>query len=102
MQRNHNRQVVFGCDDDFEYYREDLVLFTKEVDSKIYSYYLMTNHVHLIVDPGDTPESLSLLMKRVAGWQTRYVRKAKGSPDTNSFYKIPGKPKAPPPRISHE
>ncbi len=35
----------------------------------------MTNHVHLIVDPGDNPESLSLLMKRVAGRQTRYVNK---------------------------
>jgi hypothetical protein len=35
----------------------------------------MTNHVHLIVDPGDKPESLSLLMKRVAGRQTRYTNK---------------------------
>jgi putative transposase len=35
----------------------------------------MTNHVHLIVDPGNNPESLSLLMKRVAGRQTRYVNK---------------------------
>jgi putative transposase len=35
----------------------------------------MTNHVHLIVDPRKKPESLSLLMKRVAGRQTRYVNK---------------------------
>ena len=35
----------------------------------------MTNHVHLIVDPGKSPESLALLMKRVAGRQTRYVNK---------------------------
>lgn len=42
---------------------------------KIYAYCLMTNHVHLVVDPGSKPESLSLLMKRVAGRQTRYVNK---------------------------
>ncbi len=35
----------------------------------------MTNHIHLVVDPGANPKSLSLLMKRVAGRQTRYVNK---------------------------
>ena len=35
----------------------------------------MTNHVHLIVDPGDNVDSLALLMKRVAARQTRYVNK---------------------------
>jgi len=32
----------------------------------------MTNHVHLIVDPGKMPVNLSLFMKRVAGRYTRY------------------------------
>jgi len=35
----------------------------------------MTNHVHLIIEPGNNPESSSHLMKRVAGRQTRYVNK---------------------------
>ena len=35
----------------------------------------MTNHVHLVIDPRANPESLSLLMKHVAGRQTRYVNK---------------------------
>ena len=35
----------------------------------------MINHVHLIIDPAKNPESLALLMKRVAGRQTRYVNK---------------------------
>jgi len=75
MQRGHNRQVVFASDDDFEYYRENLILFKKEFGCRIYACCLMTNHVHLIVDPGENPESLSLLMKRVAGRQTRYINK---------------------------
>ncbi len=41
------------------------------------------NHVHLIIDPGENEENLGLLMKRLAGRQTRYVNKMEkrsGSP----------------------
>ena len=75
VQRGHNRQAVFTSDDDYNYYRENLIFFKQEFGCKIYAYCLMTNHVHLIVDPGKNPESLALLMKRVAGRQTRYINK---------------------------
>jgi len=75
VQRGHNRQTVFVSDDDYNYYRENLIDFKREFGCRIYAYCLMTNHVHLIVDPGKNPESLSLLMKRIAGRQTRYVNK---------------------------
>ncbi len=75
VQRGHNRQVVFAGDDDYDYYCENLVHLKQEFGCKIYAYCLMTNHVHLIVDPGANPESLSKLMKGVAGRQTRYVNK---------------------------
>lgn len=73
MQRGHNRQVVFSSEEEFQYYRENLILYKKQFGCKVHAYCLMTNHVHLIVNPGDNPESLSLLMKRLAGRQTRYV-----------------------------
>lgn len=75
MQRGHNRQVVFASDNDFTYYLKNLKRFKKEFGCKVYAYCLMTNHVHLLIDPGEDPESLSLFMKRVAGRQTRYVNK---------------------------
>ncbi|MBU1418557.1 MAG: transposase [Proteobacteria bacterium] len=75
VQRGHNRQTVFVSDDDYNYYRVNLVDFKNEFQCKIYAYCLMTNHIHLVVDPGDKPESLSMLMKRVAGRQTRYVNR---------------------------
>jgi putative transposase len=75
MQRGHNRQVVFAADDDFSYYLENLIDFKQKFDCKVYAYCLMTNHVHLVVDPGNNPESLALLMKRVAGRQTRHINK---------------------------
>ena len=75
VQRGHNRQTVFVSDDDYNYYRENLIEFKREFNCRIYAYCLMTNHVHLIIDPGDNPEILSQLMKRVAGRQTRYVNR---------------------------
>ncbi len=85
VQRGHNRQAVFVSDDDYNYYRENLIDFKREFGCSIYAYCLMTNHVHLIVDPGDNPASLSLLMKRAAGRQTRYVNKLEGR--SGSFWK---------------
>ena len=75
MQRGHNRQVVFSSEEEFQYYRENLTIYKKQFGCKVYAYCLMTNHVHLIVNPGNNLESLSLLMKRLAGRQTRYVNK---------------------------
>lgn len=63
------------ADEDYNYYRENLIHFKQEFGCRIFAYCLMTNHVHLVVDPGKNSESLSLLMKRVAGRQTRYVNK---------------------------
>lgn len=77
MQRGHNRQQVFFSDEDYSYYRESLIYCKKEFGCRVYAYCLMTNHVHLIVDPGNDPESISRFMKRVAGRQTRYVNKRK-------------------------
>ena len=74
-QRGHNRDAVFHGDDDFEYYKTNLLEFKKMTRCKIYAYCLMTNHIHLILDPGENPEALSQFMKGVAGRQTRYFNK---------------------------
>jgi putative transposase len=78
VQRGHNRKAVFITDEDYRYYLSTLVEWKRELQVKVYSYCLMTNHVHLIVDPGDKPDSVGLLMKRLAGRQTRYVNKLEG------------------------
>ncbi len=73
VQRGHNRSVVFAEDRDYHYYLETLSEWKSRLGCRIYSYCLMTNHIHLVVDPGDDPENLGLLMKRVTGRQTRLV-----------------------------
>ncbi|MBF0566654.1 MAG: transposase [Nitrospirae bacterium] len=78
IQRGHNRQVVFADDSDYMYYLENLRDWKEKLRCKVYAFCLMTNHVHLIVEPTDKAENMSLLIKRVAGRQTRYVNKLEG------------------------
>ena len=73
-QRGHDRNIVFVCDADYRYYLSNLSRFKAEFDVKVYAYCLMTNHVHLLLEPSDK-HGLSFLMKRLAGRQTRYRNK---------------------------
>jgi putative transposase len=75
IHRGHNRKPVFVNHDDYRYYLDNLSEWKDNLKCRLYAYCLMTNHVHLIVDPGDDPESLAKLMKRVAGRQTRFVNR---------------------------
>nr|WP_320051163.1 transposase [uncultured Desulfuromonas sp.] len=78
IQRGHNRQTVFASDDDYSYYLDNLAQWKETLKCKVYAFCLMTNHVHLVIDPGENPENLGKLMKRVAGRQTRFVNRLEG------------------------
>lgn len=82
IQRGHNRQAVFACDEDYQYYLDNLADWKEAFACKVYAFCLMTNHVHLVVDPGDHPENIGKLMKRLAGRQTRYVNRLEGRSGT--------------------
>lgn len=75
IQRGHNRQSVFAGEDDYRYYLENLAEWKERLGCKVYAFCLMTNHVHLVVDPCDHARNLALLMKRLAGRQTRFVNR---------------------------
>ncbi len=53
----------------------NLTYFKKKLDCKVYAYCLMDNHVHLLIAPGDTPQNISLLLKYLAGRQTKFTNK---------------------------
>ena len=75
VQRGHNRQVVFAEPADFAYYLETLAEFKSEYAIQVYGFCLMTNHVHLVPQPGERVAGLGQLMKRLAGRQTRYMNR---------------------------
>lgn len=72
VQRGHNRQVVFAEPSDYARYLDTLAEYKAVFDVKVYAYCLMTNHVHLLLAPGEEVAGLGRLMKRLAGRQTRY------------------------------
>ncbi len=82
IHRGHNRQAIFIQADDYRYYLDNLVECKDELNCRLYAYCLMTNHVHLVVDPGDDSESLARLLKKVAARQTRYVNRKEGRSGT--------------------
>ncbi|PLX94602.1 MAG: transposase [Desulfuromonas sp.] len=82
IQRGHNRQTVFAESDDYRYYLDNLAEWKTFYNCKLYAFCLMTNHIHLVVDPGDNAERLGQLMKRLAGRQTRYVNRLEGRSGT--------------------
>lgn len=73
IDKSCNRQVVFEEEADFLYYLDTLKEFQDHYDVKVYGFCLMTNHVHLILRPGEEIAGLGQLMKRLAGRQTRFV-----------------------------
>jgi len=78
VQRGHNRDAVFSGEDDFRYYLDNLRKWKLELGVKVYSYCLMTNHVHLVLEPEEDTSTVSLLMKQLAARQTRWVNKQMG------------------------
>lgn len=78
VQRGHNRQAVFIAHRDYQFYLENLREWKERLGVRLYAWCLMTNHVHLLVEPTQAPETLSELMKRLAGRQAAYTNKQEG------------------------
>ena len=73
VQRGHSRGDVFFGDFDRTDYLNTLAECRKSLELKLYGYCLMSNHVHLLVDPGTEASNISALMKRLAGRHARRI-----------------------------
>ena len=73
--QGHNSQPLFVEQADFRFYLDTLLEWKIKLGCRLYSFCLMTNHVHIVVDPGKDPENLGRLMKRVAARYTRRVNR---------------------------
>ncbi len=82
VQRGHNKQVVFADVADFKNYLSNLRELKQALAVKVYAFCLMTNHVHLLLDPGDDPTALARLMKVLAARTTRYRNRLEGRTGT--------------------
>ncbi len=82
VQRGHNRGLVFVETADYQRYVADLRELKEAFDVKVYAYCLMSNHVHLLLAPGDSIAGLSQFMKTLAARATRFRNKLEGRTGT--------------------
>lgn len=65
LTRGNNRQDIFLDDQDFRRYLAVLQKYKDRYHFKLYHYVLMTNHVHLVMEPTDKGGPLSEIMKGI-------------------------------------
>lgn len=64
MTRGNNRNVVFKCDEDYQYYLELVFKYKLEHPFDLYHYCLMNNHVHMLVKT-NIASDFSTFMKKI-------------------------------------
>ena len=72
IQRGNNRQATFFAEEDYRLYLDSLGQAAKKFDCAIHAFVLMTNHVHLLITPGQ-PDSISRLMQSVGRRYVQYI-----------------------------
>ena len=82
VQRGHNKKEVFRVKQDYQYYLDNLKEWKEALGIKLYAWCLMTNHIHIIAEPGDDAMTISQMMKRVNGKQSAFVNRLEGRTGT--------------------
>jgi len=59
---------------DYEHYLDTLKAFKEYYNVRVYAFCLMTNHVHLLLEP-ETAAGLGQLIKWLSGRQTRFANR---------------------------
>jgi putative transposase len=77
LHRGNNRVACFFQNADYGRYLQRLQESAQRFDCRIHAYVLMTNHVHLLVSPGE-PEAVSWFMKRVEQDHAQYMNRTYG------------------------
>ena len=67
VQRGHNRRSVFAAEQDYRAYLSNLVEQLEVRKIGLYAYCLMTNHVHLLLEPRPSGKRYFRTLMRCAG-----------------------------------
>jgi putative transposase len=65
LTRGNNRQAIFKEDEDYLKYLEIINKYKEKYKFRLYHYVLMTNHVHLVIEPTEKGGELSQIMKGI-------------------------------------
>jgi REP element-mobilizing transposase RayT len=83
LTRGNNRQGVFNDEENFRRYLDILLRYKEKYHFNLYHYVMMTNHVHLVIEPSEGGGSLSEIMKGInlayaRHYKLKYSNKAEG------------------------
>lgn len=72
--RGNHRQNIFFCDKDRQILSELIAEVIERFGARLHAYCYMTNHIHALIQVGDTP--LGRIMLRIAGRYARTIQSA--------------------------
>lgn len=75
IHRGNNKQKIFFSDDDYRYFISLITQSKKKYKCSVYSYVLMPNHVHFILEPKEQPQNLAKFVKLFAQKYAQYSNK---------------------------
>ena len=78
LTRGNNRQNVFEDDEDFRKYLDLIFLYKEKYHFKLYHYVIMSNHVHLVIEPSEDGGGLSEIMKGINLTYARHYKRKYG------------------------
>jgi putative transposase len=65
LTRGNNKQDIFKDEEDFLKYIDIIKKYKEKYKFKLYHYVLMTNHVHLVIEPSEEGGELAQIMKGI-------------------------------------
>jgi len=78
IDRGNNRQTVFYEEEDFIYFLELLKRYKKELKFKLYHFCLMSNHIHLMIEPTIEGSLPKIMMRLTLAYSSYFNKKYKG------------------------
>jgi putative transposase len=78
IDRGNNKQTVFHKEEDFVYFLELLKRYKKELKFKLYHFCLMSNHIHLVMEPTVEGSLPKIMMRLTLAYSSYFNKKYKG------------------------
>lgn len=75
INRGNNHQAIFFRTEDYEFFLHSIEIAKEKYPSKIYSFILMPNHVHLLLEPVGEGQNLAYFMKHISQKHAQYINK---------------------------
>ncbi len=75
INRGNNHQSIFFRSPDYESFLESIELAKEKYPCNIYSFILMPNHIHLLLEPVGEGQNLALFMKHISQRHGQYINK---------------------------